>query len=830
MPKPGTPARPEVSPNGPGTLRIAWSVPEDADPEITATTVKVRIVGSQRFQNYDHSTGKLVNKGGGTVPAETSEILLWGCEEGIAYEAIIAVMNGDGWSDMSAPSLPGCIGELKSRAKPQRPGPPKLDAVASGRLRVTWTLPEACPPIEASQVQITEVSTGLTLLVDATNGKLISTGRTTFGASRTECNINGATDGVEYVAAVCCRNAEGFGEYSIPSDSVANPLADTSGMQLVLHQGPSTEIPIMEPLGQGQMKVRWLLPDGAKSTMVKLRRVGDNNWYLCGGAAVTAPESEVTASGLEDGIEYESMIAFLISGRWCMESGISKPTCIGHKKLPSIPDAPKEPRILVDQAQGGVKVKWTVFSAVPQLTGCHIKVRPVGCRTWQYVHPINWKLTDKEVDPVPVTNLENPVLGLTPGVRYEAQVAFRNKLGAGPYSASSDPACIGRPTPKLMRCQNCFNDFDLQHAEYTKAPEAFWCPHCRFRRMDPFNAVIEPYGLLLCHILVRGTMSFSLDLPDIKQWRKDDQAVFMRMCKVDSDTCASIWPKKLTFEANGAEVFAIKEPEEGHIRRDVPMNISAGLKPGINTINITVEDDFLQSYVMSLVRTQAMTAQMIAATTPNLSEEDALARIMGLLEDTWAGSVDNEDEEEITCVISNKLKLRCPLSFERCTIPVRGEQCQHLQCFGLQAYLESNMKMRALNNRWTCPVCSCVLRPQDLRVDSYVEKVLSETPEHIDEVLIMQDGNYRCIEDFPMDQAYVEKEKAKEAAAREAEARTADDVEVTEMYTTIADGDDKGEKRKAAQQHTSVQKTLTKRQRARMQRSLEVAEGEENSD
>merc|ERR1719498_1853204 len=93
------------------------------------------------------------------------------------------------------------------------------------------------------------------------------------------------------------------------------------------------------------------------------------------------------------------------------------------------------------------------------------------------------------------------------------------------------------------------------------------------------------------------------------------------------------------------------------------------------------------------------------------------------------------------------LKLRCPLSFERVVIPVRGESCMHLQCFGLGAYLEANVKMRALNNRWTCPVCTNVLRPKDLRVDAYVEKVLAETPDHVDEVVIMPGGGVKWLED-----------------------------------------------------------------------------------
>jgi len=247
--------------------------------------------------------------------------------------------------------------------------------------------------------------------------------------------------------------------------------------------------------------------------------------------------------------------------------------------------------------------------------------------------------------------------------------------------------------------------------------------------------------------------------------------------------------------------------------------VSAGLRPGLNTITITMEDEYIAGFAMSLVRTQTLNALQIANNTTHCSEEDAKTRVMSLLADTWSNPVDEEEEEEITCVISNKLKLRCPLSFERVVIPVRGEQCMHLQCFGLGAYLESNMKMRALNNRWTCPVCSTVLRPGDLRVDGYVSKVLGETPDHIDEVLIMQDGSYRCIEEAPApEQVAREREAAAAAAAAEAAAAAADEGEVTEMYQTIADGEDKGKKRKQAD--SVIHKTLTKRQRERRQRML----------
>lgn len=71
----------------------------------------------------------------------------------------------------------------------------------------------------------------------------------------------------------------------------------------------------------------------------------------------------------------------------------------------------------------------------------------------------------------------------------------------------------------------------------------------------------------------------------------------------------------------------------------------------------------------------------------------------------------------------------------------------HLQCFGLGAYLESNIKMRSLNNRWTCPVCGLVLKPRELRIDGYVEHVLGQTPESVEEVIMNPDGSYHCIEE-----------------------------------------------------------------------------------
>ncbi|CAK0801197.1 unnamed protein product, partial [Prorocentrum cordatum] len=188
-------------------------------------------------------------------------------QEGLAYEAIVAAMNSDGWGAASDVSLPVTIGVPKIREKPPAPGPPKLVALDKGRFKVSWSIPQACPPVEASQVQLADLGTGKKWLVEAATGRLVASGKTTFTATRLEATVSNAEDGVEYVAAVCCRNAEGFGEYSIDSDSAMNAANRSgSGMELVLAVGaPTSEVPALKPLGEGRMQVKWVLPEEAKA-------------------------------------------------------------------------------------------------------------------------------------------------------------------------------------------------------------------------------------------------------------------------------------------------------------------------------------------------------------------------------------------------------------------------------------------------------------------------------------------------------------------------------------------------------------------------------------
>lgn len=61
----------------------------------------------------------------------------------------------------------------------------------------------------------------------------------------------------------------------------------------------------------------------------------------------------------------------------------------------------------------------------------------------------------------------------------------------------------------------------------------------------------------------------------------------------------------------------------------------------------------------------------------------------------------------------SKMSGICPLSRKIITTPARSIKCEHNECFDLTAFLSFAYR----NNAWNCPICSCKMLPEDLRVD-----------------------------------------------------------------------------------------------------------------
>jgi hypothetical protein len=252
--------------------------------------------------------------------------------------------------------------------------------------------------------------------------------------------------------------------------------------------------------------------------------------------------------------------------------------------------------------------------------------------------------------------------------------------------------------------------------------------------MDPFNEVVEPNGLLK-YVVGSKSINFSLQLPDLKKWRRDNMGIEVRMVRLSCTKMHQVWPTSLEFNANGTDIFEVKPPEEGHKRRDVPLNITSSLKCGRNEIRVRLKDTHVKDFALALVLTRPRGIQDFRVQVSHCDFESAKNRLRVLLDH-------QERSKDIMCLTSNKLSLKCPLSIDRVSEPTRGVHCQHLQCFGFEAFVMSNVSMKAFNNRWQCPVCSMVIRPANLCFDDYVANVLVSANPDVDEVTVVGNGSW----------------------------------------------------------------------------------------
>lgn len=265
---------------------------------------------------------------------------------------------------------------------------------------------------------------------------------------------------------------------------------------------------------------------------------------------------------------------------------------------------------------------------------------------------------------------------------------------------------------------------------------------CSLSCMDPFNPV-EPDGILRFQPVKSSKIKFQLDAPDLKQWRQQGQYIEMRMCDVTSKgengQVKQVWPHEMRFVNNGNLVFEVIAPEAGHKRRDLPQRICQSLRPGANLVEITIKDDNVQSFAFAIVRTRPRTPQQLSQEVTTIATDAGQKRAKSLM-----GSISRGDGE-VQCLGTDRTRLLCPITMVRPDMPARGKPCRHLQCFDLMAFLESNQQMKAINNRWSCPVCSLILKPTDLCVDLYIEDVLAKTGKHDVEVVFDKQGKWKVL-------------------------------------------------------------------------------------
>ncbi|KIP11381.1 hypothetical protein PHLGIDRAFT_114515 [Phlebiopsis gigantea 11061_1 CR5-6] len=93
---------------------------------------------------------------------------------------------------------------------------------------------------------------------------------------------------------------------------------------------------------------------------------------------------------------------------------------------------------------------------------------------------------------------------------------------------------------------------------------------------------------------------------------------------------------------------------------------------------------------------------------------------------------------------SQKLSLKCPLSYMRIATPCRSAHCVHSQCFDAFSWYS----VMEQTTTWLCPVCEKVLNTEDLIVDGYFDEILKETDEDVEDVIVEADGQWHTVDNM----------------------------------------------------------------------------------
>eukprot|EP00928_Gymnodinium_smaydae_P022926 TRINITY_DN19108_c0_g3_i1.p1 TRINITY_DN19108_c0_g3~~TRINITY_DN19108_c0_g3_i1.p1 ORF type:complete len:618 (+),score=107.33 TRINITY_DN19108_c0_g3_i1:101-1954(+) len=287
--------------------------------------------------------------------------------------------------------------------------------------------------------------------------------------------------------------------------------------------------------------------------------------------------------------------------------------------------------------------------------------------------------------------------------------------------------------------------------------EQYVCPPCRLERVDEFH---PPVGAgLLRHSYTSASSTFTLSFTaQAAQWKKQQWAVHLRSVALSSEELSGpAWPHKVQGRLNGRQCVAIDPPKHLHVRREQCYNLTPLLRAGLNQLELRFtqkpdkprsEPD--ESYCVGVVLTRPRSVASIIARIRTRSTETVQSgqlRVRRLL-----SQVARKERREEDCTVTGNfgrlMKPLCPVSLCPIEESAIGRHCNHIQVFDLQAYIAVNQRMRSLDKRWTCPVCSLALRPDDIILDPYAQSILDTLrgqEENVEAVVFSEDCSWSTI-------------------------------------------------------------------------------------
>lgn len=262
--------------------------------------------------------------------------------------------------------------------------------------------------------------------------------------------------------------------------------------------------------------------------------------------------------------------------------------------------------------------------------------------------------------------------------------------------------------PKIRKTNVCYNcGIEVHKRCFPWKDDLFVCANCILDNYDPFytgiSKVYEPQIMQTNTIL-----QFYLKENDFF----DDLALVVKCIRVNPELDCKYndmemnFPQKSTVKINGIKAREFK-PDRPTMpkRRDLPIVLPLFpkkniLKRGFNTFvcefDPEAEEETKGIYIFNIkICKQRSPMEIIEAMIEEQSkdEEKAVEKARGFLHHSF----NDLSSVEI------KIALTCPLTFKTIKVPVKGENCSHLNVFCLETFLK-NLE-NSENRKAKCPLC-----------------------------------------------------------------------------------------------------------------------------
>ncbi|KAK8045084.1 hypothetical protein PG993_005108 [Apiospora rasikravindrae] len=210
----------------------------------------------------------------------------------------------------------------------------------------------------------------------------------------------------------------------------------------------------------------------------------------------------------------------------------------------------------------------------------------------------------------------------------------------------------------------------------------------------------------------------------------------------------SAWPDQIFMQLNN-RTLTIRRKQ--HYAQDQPIEIGCYVNPGLNELKISVPPNVPQQRVWPSNKKPFIAVEVVETLSHssilalhNLSVVSTIPaeQTVGIIRKRLGGPSDGTDDDDIA-IIASDLTIRVADPFSLCifNIPVRGANCDHLECFDLETWLntrpskkscvcgnrEANCRIcprePSFTDKWKCPICGEDARPQSLRIDGFLSDV-----------------------------------------------------------------------------------------------------------